>query len=92
MTQSEVIARKLESLAENLTERDEMDLAQKVRSLIAELRDGPVADPTGGVMTTGEAARFLGVRSVFTIKRWAREGILDGYQRGGRILISRESV
>jgi excisionase family DNA binding protein len=43
-------------------------------------------------MTTGEAAALLGVASVNTIKRWARQGLLEGYQRGGRVLVSRRSV
>lgn len=92
MTESDVIARKLENLAEHLAQRGQADLAQEVNSLLAEVRDGREPEPGGGVMTTGEAARLLGVRSVFTVKRWAREGILEGYRRGGRILVSRESV
>jgi excisionase family DNA binding protein len=44
------------------------------------------------LLTTGEAARRLGVRSINTIKRWAREGRLEGYQRGTRILVSQRSV
>jgi excisionase family DNA binding protein len=44
------------------------------------------------LMTTGEASEALGVRSRNTIKRWARQGLLEGFQRGGRILVSRRSV
>lgn len=40
----------------------------------------------------GAAARGLGVRSINTIKRWAREGRLDGVRRGGRLLVSAASV
>src|SRR5271167_676170 len=44
------------------------------------------------LITTGEAARLLGVRSINTIKRWAIDGVLEGFRRGGRILVSRRSV
>ena len=49
-------------------------------------------DPIGPLITTGQAARRLGIRSVNTIKRWAREGLLEGFRRGGRVLISERSV
>jgi len=71
-------------------ERGQADLAREVRALAAELRADDAG--SGELLTTGEAARLLGVRSVFTIRRWAQAGILDGYRRGGRILISRASV
>ena len=35
-------------------------------------------------MTTGEAAEALGIRSVNTIKRWAGEGLLEGFRRVAR--------
>lgn len=62
--------------------------------------NSPPTSPRGQVgeivsedlLTTGQAAALLGVRSVNTIKHWAKSGTLDGYRRGGRIVVSRESV
>jgi excisionase family DNA binding protein len=90
MSGSRPITSRLNDVARRLGERGETELEREVESIIAEL-DRAKAPPLG-LMTTGEAARELGVRSVFTIKRWAREGILEGFRRGGRILITRESV
>ena len=46
----------------------------------------------GGLLTTGQAANVLGIRSVNTVKRWIYDGLLVGYRRGGRILVSVDSV
>jgi hypothetical protein len=43
-------------------------------------------------MTTGQAARALGIASLNTIKSWVRAGLLEGFQRGGRVMVSRASV
>jgi excisionase family DNA binding protein len=74
-----------------LRERGDTALADRVttaRNSVAP-RDGSI---TLELMTTGEAAKLLGIRSVNTIKRWAADGILVGFRRGGRVLVSRESV
>lgn len=47
---------------------------------------------TGDLLTTGQAAQELGIRSVNTIKRWVYEGLLVGHRRGGRVLVSVDSV
>ena len=44
-----------------------------------------------GYMTTGEAARLIGV-SAQTIKNWVDRGRLVGSRVGGRILVARRSV
>ena len=44
-----------------------------------------------GYMTTGEAARLIGV-SAQTIKNWVDQGRLVGSRVGGRILVARRSV
>lgn len=62
-------------------------LSQNLAAILGESRAGP-----GELMTTGEAAEALGVRSVNTIKRWASDGLLEGFHRGGRVLISKRSV
>lgn len=86
------IAERLERIAERLTERGQVDLAQETASIVSALRCGENLEETQDVLTTGEAAKMLGVRSLFTVKRWAREGLLEGFQRGGRILVTRRSV
>jgi excisionase family DNA binding protein len=45
----------------------------------------------GGYMTTGQAARLIGV-SAQTIKNWVDQGRLVGGRVGGRMLVARRSV
>jgi excisionase family DNA binding protein len=85
-------AGRLEALRQRLEELGQAELAAEAAAIGASLRGRGAVAPRGGVMTTGEAAELLGVSSVNTIKRWAREGRLEGYQRGGRVMVSRASV
>jgi excisionase family DNA binding protein len=92
MERTDTAAKRLETLSKQLEERGQVDLAQEVGAVINILRPRVVPEPPGGVMTTGEAASVLGVKSVNTIKRWVAEGLLAGFRRGGRVMVSRESV
>lgn len=80
---------KLEQLAHELEGRGEKSVAKRIEHEVAVLR--AQASPPK-LMTTGEAAEALGVRSINTIKRWAQDGKLEGYRRGGRVLVSARSV
>jgi len=83
--------RKLEEVVDRLRKLGTPDLAEQVRQVANDLRheEQPVSPD---LITTGDATELLGVRSINTIKRWAREGLLDGYRRGGRVLVTRASV
>src|SRR6266498_2238420 len=80
---------KLERLARELDQRGETSLAEQVEREVATIR-AQTSSPK--LMTTGEAAAALGIRSVNTIKRWAQDGKLEGFRRGGRVLVSARSV
>lgn len=93
MNSTQTIETKLEGISRKLEEQGNEDLAQEIKEVVGLLRRPSEAiEPPGGVITTGEAARMLGVRSINTVKRWAKEGLLEGFRRGGRIVISRRSV
>lgn len=89
MNKADSAVEDLERLAHELQERGEKAMAKRIERALAALE----GDRRGSeVMTTGEAAQALGIRSVNTIKRWASDGLLEGFRRGGRVLVSRASV
>ena len=89
MTSVQESLSKLEQLAQELEQRGETSAAERIGQEVAVLR-AETAPPK--LMTTGEAAEALGIRSINTIKRWAQDGKLEGYRRGGRVLVSARSV
>jgi excisionase family DNA binding protein len=80
---------KLQQIANELEARGDASLSARLGREVAILRE-QTSPPK--LMTTGEAARALGIRSVSTIKRWAQDGKLEGFRRGGRVLVSARSV
>lgn len=82
--------KRLATVAAQLEAEGQVELAREVTAALDELRHQ--ASPPGDLLTTGEAASLLGIRSLNTIKRWAAEGLLEGYRRGGRVLVTRASV
>jgi excisionase family DNA binding protein len=82
--------RQLEEVRDSLLLAGDADSVKKLTTVLRRLRMEPAKD--GDLLTTSEAARALGVRSINTVKRWAREGLLDGRHIGGRVKVTRESV
>src|SRR5581483_9035154 len=82
----------LEALATQLRDQGQMASVETVEQALEAVR---AADRDAGerdLLTTTEAARLLGVRSINTIKRWASDGRLDGYRIGSRVFVTRRSV
>lgn len=79
----------LDEVANELDRRGDVALAARARAAVTCLRSGAI-EPD--LLSSTEAAARLGVRSINTVKRWAREGLLDGFQVGGRVKVSRASV
>ena len=96
MKPADPTVRKLEHIADELRTEGKTSLAEEVAEVIQQVKEIANRQPSHqsreDVMTTGEAARLLGIRSINTIKRWAIYGLLEGYRRGVRILVSRASV
>lgn len=83
--------RELEEVVAELRRAGDSGLAERIHRVTEDLRNE--GSPTANdLMTTGEAAELLGIRSINTIKRWVKDGLLSGYRRGGRVLVTRSSV
>jgi excisionase family DNA binding protein len=83
--------RDLADVLDHLQTTGDLESARKVQRVLESLRQ-EARSATADLITTGEAARMLGLGSVNTIKRWVRDGSLEGFRRGGRIMVSRASV
>lgn len=93
----ETAVRRLERIGAQLRESGVAELAEEIDTVIDELRQErhPVAGPPLNgeqLLTTGEAAEMLGIRSLNTIKKWAIDGMLEGRRLGRRVMITRASV
>jgi excisionase family DNA binding protein len=91
MNSVDAAVREIQTLVRELEQDGQPERAARLSESVAALLAGG-SDGPGELMTTGEAAEALGVRSVNTIKRWASDGLLEGFQRGGRMLVSKSSV
>jgi len=83
--------RELSDVLLHLQESGDVEVAEKVRRVRDDLRR-ETSLAAEELVTTGQAATMLGVASVNTVKRWIRDGALEGFRRGGRMLVSRDSV
>src|SRR4051794_964285 len=92
MTQHDIheSIRQLEEVRDHLLPTGEADVIRKLSAVLDQLREEKAKQDD--LLTTSEAARALGVRSINTVKRWAREGLLDGRHIGGQVKVTRESV
>lgn len=77
-----------ERLTHALTSAEEGNVSETVRALRAALRDVDAER----LLTTTEAARLLGVRSINTIKSWCRTGYITGVTHGSRTLIPMSEI
>ena len=83
--------RTLDDVRSQLIAEGKRELVGKVADVIRYLQP-PTQPPVGDLLSTTEAAAILGVRSINTVKRWATDGLLEGYRVGGRIKVTRASV
>lgn len=91
MTVADDAVQSLRDLARELQEDGQVERAARLAASISAI-EMQGAEATGELLTTGEAAEVLGVKSVNTIKRWVTDGLLEGHRRGGRVLVSKQSV
>src|SRR3954453_19699154 len=84
----------LDELADELAQRGDVELAKKARATADDLRSatGVSSQPAAELISPGDAAKLLGIRSGPMVMRWAREKQLEGFNVGGRVKVSRVSV
>jgi len=75
--------------AKELRERGEHEQAAAVEALLEVAREE--AGPSLDLLTSTQAGELLGVTGQ-TIKNWVRQGQLEAYRVGGRIMVPREAV
>lgn len=75
--------------ARELHQRGEHEEAQAIEALVEAAREDAL--PSLDLLTSTEAGQLLGV-SGQTIKNWVRQGQLQGYRVGGRIMIPKDVV
>ncbi len=73
--------------AEELRQQGEDERAQAIDALVDAAQQDAL--PTLGLLTTSEAGKVLGV-SGQSIKNWVRQGQLQGYRVGGRIMVPKD--
>lgn len=81
---------RLDALAQQLQAAGQSAFAEELAQLARDVANSPTWP--GDLLTPAEAAVALGVKSVNTVKRWARDGRLESYTLGGRLLVSQRSV
>jgi excisionase family DNA binding protein len=83
--------RTLDAVRGQLMAEGKNDMVEQVADVIRYLQPS-AALPVVDLISTSEAATILGVRSINTVKRWAADGLLEGYCVGSRIKVTRASV
>lgn len=74
---------------EDLRQRGDHERADAIEALVEAARGDTL--PSLDLLTSTEAGELLGV-SGQTIKNWVRQGHLQGYRVGGRIMVPKDVV
>lgn len=75
--------------AEELRERGADEQAAAIETLLAVAREDAV--PTLDLLTSNQAGELFGVTGQ-TIKNWVKQGQLEGYRVGGRIMVPKDAL
>ena len=82
--------RALDEVRSFLIKEGRGDLVEKVADVITTLHP-PLPRPED-LLSTAQAATILRIRAVNTLRRWAGDGLLEGYRVGGQIKLTPASV